>query len=289
MQAEAANATSNRATVLAAIQNASQTTGADFDYMLGTAMRESSLKPTAKASTSSASGLYQFVDQTWLGMIKNYGAKYGLGSYADAISQGSNGRYRVTNSADRSAILALRNDPKVASLMEGEYAQASRATLQGALGRNVCSGELYAAHFLGNDSACRLIKLNDSNPNANAAHAFPAAADANWKVFHHADGTAKSVREVYSWAMKQTDVEGASTIGALAPSATSGAIVTGAVADMSGNAAILAGLTSWRPQHGFFANDAKDGSSPATPFLLTPAVMDVLSSLDTVALNSPNH
>src|ERR1700761_2532984 len=116
MQAEAAAATSDRSAVLGALQRASQATGADFNYLLGTAMRESSLKPQAQAGSSSAAGLFQFVEQTWLGVVKNYGAKHGLGSYAAQIAQGPDGRYHAANSADRAAILALRKDPQVASL-----------------------------------------------------------------------------------------------------------------------------------------------------------------------------
>jgi hypothetical protein len=219
MQAEAANATSDRSFVLGALQRAAQATGADFNYLLGTATRESGLKPSVKAGTSSASGLFQFIEQTWLGVVKTYGAKHGLASFANAISQGADGRFHTSNPADRSAILALRNDPRVASLMEGEFAQATRATLQSSLGRDVCGGELYAAHFLGPDAACRLIRMSNSQPNASAANAFPAAADANKHVFYHSDGTAKTVREVYDWALKQTS--GAGVLGGTAPQAWS--------------------------------------------------------------------
>ena len=54
MQAEAANAT--RPTIIAALQQAAAATGADFNYLLGTATRESSLNPAAQAGTSSAAG-----------------------------------------------------------------------------------------------------------------------------------------------------------------------------------------------------------------------------------------
>ncbi|HXM00561.1 MAG TPA: transglycosylase SLT domain-containing protein, partial [Rhizomicrobium sp.] len=110
MLAEAAQTASNRTEVLAAIKQASAATGSDFNYLLDTAMRESSLKPQAKSSSSSAVGLFQFVGQTWLGMIKQHGAQYGLGSYADAISESPDGHYHVDNAADHQAILALRND-----------------------------------------------------------------------------------------------------------------------------------------------------------------------------------
>jgi hypothetical protein len=291
MQAEAATATSDRAQVLSAIQRASQATGADFNYLVGTAMRESGLKPTAQAGTSSAAGLFQFVDQTWLGMVKTYGAKYGLGSYANQITQGSDGRYRTSSSADRSAILALRKDPQIASLMEGEYAQATRATLQTSLGRDVCGGELYAAHFLGADSACRLIKLSEQQPGASAAHAFPAAADANRNVFYHRDGTPKTVREVYSWALKQPN--GTAALDT-APAKSTAAPATVVAASSFGTApdtdSLLASFTNWRPSRGFFSGSAEsDGDAPVTPFLLTPGIVNVLSSMSPVADGPATH
>lgn len=286
MRAEAAIATSDRTQILGALQRAAQATGADFDYLLGTAMRESGLKPTAQAGTSSASGLFQFVDQTWLGMIKNYGAKYGLGSYANAISRGNDGRYYTTNSADRSAILALRNDAGVSSLMAGEFAQATRSTLENNLGRDVCGGELYAAHFLGPDAACRLIKMSENQPGASAAGAFPAAAHANRNVFYHRDGTPKTVREVYNWALKQPGSAAGLDEKTTAPPLN----IAAAPAGVSDSSDVLAGLSSWRPRKGFFSNDfTTDGALPSTPFILTPAVMDVLSSMSPVADNDTTH
>ena len=286
MLAEAANATTDRTFILGALQRAAQATGADFSYLLSTATRESSLKPSAQAGTSSAAGLFQFVEQTWLGVVKTYGAKHGLASFADAISQGSDGHFHTSNSADRQAILALRKDPQVASLMEGEFAQATRATLQGSLGRDVCGGELYAAHFLGPDAACRLIRMSESQPNASAANAFPAAADANRNVFYHANGTPKTVREVYNWALQQPG--GATTLATVpvqpaAEPAPTTVVGTGIGGEPSMDS-LLSSFTSWRPSHGFFSSEADaEGGLPSTPFLMTPAVMDVLSSLGPVA------
>ncbi len=287
MQAEAATATTDRSAILGALQRAAQATGADFSYLLGTATRESNLKPSAQAGTSSAAGLFQFVEQTWLGVVKTYGAKHGLGSFASQISQGSDGRFHAANSADRAAILALRKDPQVASLMEGEFAQATRATLQDNLGRDVCGGELYAAHFLGPDAACRLIRMNDSQPGAKAANAFPAAADANRNVFYHRDGSSKTVREVYDWALQQPggasalDVAPAQALASAAPATVIGG---DSYAGTTNTASLLSSFASWRPSHGFFSGDADgDNAMPSAPFLLTPGVMDVLSSMRPVA------
>ncbi|MEG0819994.1 MAG: transglycosylase SLT domain-containing protein, partial [Brevundimonas sp.] len=56
--------------VEAAIRRASSTTGVDFDFLMKTARRESAMNPSARAGTSSASGLFQFIEQTWLATVK---------------------------------------------------------------------------------------------------------------------------------------------------------------------------------------------------------------------------
>lgn len=202
MSTDAVNAVA-RSSVVSALQKASAATGSDFNYLLKTAVRESGLKATAQASTSSASGLFQFVEQTWLGLVKQYGGKYGLSSYANAITKGSDGRYHVDNEADRESVLALRSDPQTSALMAGEYANQCKSRMEGTLGRPVSNGELYAAHFLGADSAAKLVAMNERCPAAAAAEAFPQAASANKSVFYHGDGSPKSVSEVYAWATSQ--------------------------------------------------------------------------------------
>jgi hypothetical protein len=44
--------------------------------------------------------------------------------------------------------------------------------------------------------------MSQSQPAASAPSAFPQAASANKSVFYKPDGTPKSVREVYDWALK---------------------------------------------------------------------------------------
>ena len=184
--------------VLAALRTAAHKTGLDFDYLLNTAMRESKLDTQAKSKNSSASGLFQFIDQTWLGLVKQYGERYGLGSYAGAIQKNSSGRYVVASDDTKAAILALRQDPELSAVMAGESAKQTKQSLECALGRKVCAGELYAAHFLGPSGARHLIQLSESNPNMRADIAFPQAAKANKSMFCRADGTAKTVGEVYA-------------------------------------------------------------------------------------------
>ena len=99
--------------VVDAIKQGSEQTGTDFGYLLQTAQRESSLDPNAKAKSSSASGLYQFIEQTWLGLIKSKGAEHGLAPQAQAITQTQQGRYDVPDPAARQQILQLRNEGRI--------------------------------------------------------------------------------------------------------------------------------------------------------------------------------
>tara|TARA_R110002124_G_scaffold29084_2_gene101794 strand:+ start:1348 stop:2394 length:1047 start_codon:yes stop_codon:yes gene_type:complete len=184
--------------ITAALQSASEKTGTDFSYLLKTAMRESSLNCNAKSATSSACGLFQFTEQTWLGTMKQDGGDLGLGKYADAISQDANGRYTVTDPAARREILALRNDPEVSALMAGAYTNESKDKLEDRLGRSVNGGELYIAHFLGAGGASKLISGTEQTPNAPADEMFPSAAAANRSIFYNRDGSPRSVSEVYT-------------------------------------------------------------------------------------------
>lgn len=186
-----------RGVVEAAIQRASQATGVDFSFLMRTANRESGYNPAAKAPTSSAAGLFQFVEQTWLATLKKHGSKYGYARYADLITLGADGRYRVNGDDARKAVMNLRFDPHAASLMAGELASDHAAYLAGRIGRQPTAGELYAAHFLGPQGSARLIAATRASPGANAAALFPDAAAANRSIFYR-EGRALSVTDVYN-------------------------------------------------------------------------------------------
>lgn len=186
-----------RGVVHAAIEKASSATGVDFGFLMRTARRESGYNPAAQAKTSSAAGLFQFVEQTWLGTLKKHGSKYGYARYADLISQGSDGRYRVAGGEARKTVMDLRLDARAASLMAGELASDHASYLRGRVGRTPTNGELYAAHFLGPKGSAKLIEAYQTNPRASAAAIFPEAAAANKSIFYR-NGRAASVAEVYA-------------------------------------------------------------------------------------------
>jgi hypothetical protein len=179
-----------------AIANASQATGMDFDFLLSTAVRESSLNPRAEAGTSSAAGLFQFLDATWLTTMKRHGAKHGLAGEAGMIEIGADGKPSVADPAMRRVILDMRYDPEVSSLMAAEFANDNADYLRGRTGQEPQAGDLYAAHFLGAGGAAELINAARDTPWANAANLFPSAASANRLIFYKDGGAARTVSEV---------------------------------------------------------------------------------------------
>lgn len=183
--------------VAGAIWRASARTGVDFTYLMNQARVESSFDPAARARTSSATGLFQFIEQSWLAMIDQHGARHGLGWAADAITRGRDGRYRVADPESRRAILALRGNAEVASQMAGEFARVNADHLTRKLGRAPNATDLYFAHFLGAAGASRFLAARDAAPGASAAALFPRQAAANRSIFYTRAGQARSLDQIY--------------------------------------------------------------------------------------------
>src|SRR3954451_21287472 len=173
-----------RLRVAGAIKQAATTTGASFEYLLATAKMESNFNPTARATSSSARGLFQFIDQTWLGTVKEAGGQLGYGNYADAITRSASGNYSVSDPAARAAILKLRDDPAASAAMAGVLSRSNSFKLTGRIGRRPTDSELYMAHFMGVGGAARLITNAEDNPKASGARLFPNAAAANRSIFY---------------------------------------------------------------------------------------------------------
>ncbi|WP_086739935.1 transglycosylase SLT domain-containing protein [Erythrobacter colymbi] len=182
--------------VEAAIANAAQATSVDFNFLLAQAQVESAMDPDARAATSSATGLYQFIESTWLGTMKRHGARFGMGDVADQIAMTDSGNAWVADPARREAILALRNDPQIASLMAAGLAEDNRAYLMPILGRQPSHGELYLAHFLGAGAAGRFLSELQADPSQNAAALFARPAAANRGIFYAPDGSPRSLAQV---------------------------------------------------------------------------------------------
>ena len=188
-----------------AFQSASNSTGTSFDYLVKTAARESSFNPAAKAKTSSATGLFQFIESTWLETMKEAGPRHGLDKYSDLIQRSKNGKYFVKDPQVRQQILDLRKDPEISSMMAGALTQKNANYLERKIGREPTDGELYMAHFLGANGASRLIDATNANPDMRADKMFSAQARANKAIFFHGNGKARSMQEVYEVIVSKHD------------------------------------------------------------------------------------
>jgi hypothetical protein len=279
-------------TIASALKSASQRTGVDFDYLLKTAMRESSLDCQAKSATSTACGLFQFTEQSWLGTMKKHGAALGLAKEAAAIEQ-TGSRYRVANAAQRAEILALRKDPHVAALMAGAYTQDSASALEDRLGRSAGEGELYVAHFLGAGGAAKLITAAEEAPNTRADLLFPAAAEANRPIFYKKDGEPRSVQEVYQNLVSKHEGTDATRIAEEAAKRPANTKRQANVAERAGVLSEIAGGDSRRSYAtrgmsiGMSASDGGQAAPSTTsygraPLVLNSTVVEILASLDPI-------
>lgn len=187
-----------------AIDSAGTKSDVDFDYLLQTAIRESSLNPKAKAPTSSATGLFQFIDSTWLEVMKQEGPRLGYQSYADAITVGPDGDYTVADKALRKDILKLREDPQVAADLAAAFTRSNGDYLTARFGRMPSPGELYIAHFMGARGAEAFFRAGLENAEQNAAKLFPRQAKANPTIFYQ-NGEARTIRGVYEVLVARHD------------------------------------------------------------------------------------
>jgi hypothetical protein len=253
--------------VVGAIREASRVTGTGFEYLLKTAMRESSFNPNAKSSKSSATGLFQFIDQTWLATLKQSGASLGYGRYAGAIVRTSSGRYVVPNAAMRRQIMHLRYDPTANAVMAGAFTKQNAARLARALGRAPSDGELYVAHVLGQSGAVRLISAAENAPRADAAHLFPHAARANRSIFFDKQGGARSSAEVYRVLIAKHDGTAMPPLPAVAaaPAQPASPVVPAAPATAAALTPVVA--------------PSIVGAPPATPAAYAPAAGPMFGTL----------
>lgn len=202
-----ARTTRGPAEVEAAVRNASNRTGVNFAYLMEKASVESGFRTDVKSSSSSATGLYQFLDSTWLTTLKEHGGDHGLGKYADAIQTRPDGRPYVADPEMRNKILDLRKDPNASALMAAEFTKENQDYLEENVNQGkIGSTELYMAHFLGAGGASKFLNAMHDSPNRQAKDLFPEAAAANKAVFLDKEtGRGKTLKEIYDRFAKKFD------------------------------------------------------------------------------------
>lgn len=149
---------------------------------------ESGGKADAKNPLSSATGLGQFIEGTWLRMMRTY-------------------RPDLVSTLSEEALLALRTDPTLSREMVRNLAREGEAYLR-ARGHDITAGRLYLCHFLGMEGANILLS---ADPTAAAATVLePAVERANPTII-----TGRTVAQVIEWA--EAKMAGRSPAPAVAP------------------------------------------------------------------------
>ena len=118
--------------------------GVPEELLIATVAQESAFNPAAKAGTSSAGGLFQFIDDTWASMVKKYGGKYGITmstSKFDPVANAIMGAHFLKDNIEEI------NKKKKELGMPGATAT-----------------DAYAAHFLGTGGAKKLLQALHDNP-----------------------------------------------------------------------------------------------------------------------------
>ena len=165
------------------IVRAAQAVQTDPVLLMAVADKESSFVTAVQAKTSSATGLYQFIERTWLGVVRDFGAKYGLEKEAALVTADANDRPAITDTAERARVLELRRDPYLSALMAGEMLKRDAGRIAQRIGRELTLGEVYLAHFLGADDAGEFLANVVNKPAAAAAVLLPGPARANRSIF----------------------------------------------------------------------------------------------------------
>jgi hypothetical protein len=124
-----------------AINNAASTTGVPAQTLAIFGQLESSLGKNVIAQTSTARGPFQFIEKTWLSMLKKYGKEYGYDPSSMTREEQLNLRYNNRASAIMAAELAKENS-KILGINPSDPTNVD---------------ELYLAHFLGPDRAKNVL------------------------------------------------------------------------------------------------------------------------------------
>lgn len=163
----------SKSEVIKVIKQAARKVGVNPNFLVAMAAVESGLKPDAKAGTSSASGLFQFLNSkkapVWREQLQLYGKKYGLGLNTSPFNARAN------------------------SLMGAEFLKANLKSLQKSVKKKVDGTMAYVAHFLGAGGAKRFYKAGDETLGINAASA--KQTNANLPIFYK-DKSKKKPRTV---------------------------------------------------------------------------------------------
>ena len=164
------------------IVHAADLAGVDPRLLMAIADKESSFVVRARAPTSSATGLFQFIDSTWLHAVRDFGPRFGLDAEARALEFGAGGS-PIADEAARQRILDMRNDAFLSTLFAAALLRREKEKLSARLGRPLSDAEVYLVHFLGPAGAQKFLSVLAEKPKTGAANLLPQAARSNRPIF----------------------------------------------------------------------------------------------------------
>lgn len=188
--------------VTAALGQASRATGIDPLLLVSLAWQESRFDPRARNRRSTARGLMQFTEATWLEVVRDFGPRHGLAARAAQLETNwTTGAIATRQPRQMREILGLRDNPRLAALLAAERISRARAMMQESLGRTPTSEDLYLVHLLGPAGAQRFLAALARTPSRPAAEFVSnEGLTRNRELFADRDsGQSLSVAEVHGW------------------------------------------------------------------------------------------
>lgn len=163
---------------------AAEASGVAATWLAEIANAESGFNPAAKNPNSSATGLYQFTDATWISALRK----------SEKVLKERYGVTQDFSKFTKEQMLAMRADPVLQSVVMGEFTFNNITALEEKLGgQHIGLKDAYLAHVMGVDGAAKLIRAMEVNPNAPAEVLFAKEAKANPALF-----AGKSMAEAYA-------------------------------------------------------------------------------------------
>ncbi len=187
------------------LQRAARETNTDFELLVAKAMLESDLGRQMKSPVSTARGVFQYVEMTWLSLMDRYGAKIGYPHYAEAIdihAESGQPFIKKSSAVTRSEILDLRFNPYAAALIKGYQIQDESPLMKTFKdSQKLSATDHYIAHMMGLSLAEEFYKLKNEESGVILAHSsnplFREAVALNRPFFYDTQGRAMTAPEAY--------------------------------------------------------------------------------------------
>ncbi len=186
------------------LYNVAKKTDTDFKLLVITAMIESDLGRVTISSKSTARGIYQYIEPTWLVLMKRYGGRIGYQHYSDSITFNAQTRTPEVKGGmiTRQKILDLRYDNKIAALIKAYQIKDEKRILETYKnGQNITVTDHYIAHMLGLSLARTFYKLKNTESDFILANLkdrnFKEAVSLNKSFFYTQTGDALNASQAY--------------------------------------------------------------------------------------------